>query len=87
MTLLKAIEEQKDILFGKFSDKLSKVNKDEAWQGVAELARQLSVMKSHQSVEYFRNTIWQNWRRKAIVRFQSQCTHIGESSNRFCASK
>lgn len=61
------MEDRKDILFGQFSRKITKPVKDEAWNEISEMAKKLSVLKEGKNAQYFRDTVWQNWRRKAVV--------------------
>lgn len=69
VSVLKAIEERKNVLFGQFTSKLMKPEKNTAWNEISELAKQLSVMKQDKSAQYFRDVVWQNWRRTALVIF------------------
>lgn len=67
VTILKLILENKDTLFGQFSESLTKVDKERKWNEIADEAKALGVMGSGKAWSYLRDIIWQNWRRRAVV--------------------
>lgn len=69
ITVLRAMEDQKDILFGQFSSTLSKQDKDRAWEEIFEKAKEVLKLDDKKNCQYFRDVMWQNWRRSALVKF------------------
>lgn len=61
------IEDRKNILFGQFSSKLSKNDKDKAWDEICRNAQQLNCIDKNRQTPYFRDVTWQNWRRLSLV--------------------
>lgn len=69
ISVLKAIENEKDILFGQFSSTLTKQDKDKAWEKIFEIAKHVMELDDTKKCQYLRDVMWQNWRRSAMVRF------------------
>ena len=65
--VLTLIRDKKDVLFGKFSSRLTKKDKDKAWEEVGEEAKALGVIGQERDAAYLRDTTWQNWRKRALV--------------------
>ena len=65
--VLNLINSEKDILFGKFSDELTAEEKFRKWDEIAERAKDVGVLKSHQNGKHLREVTWQNWRKRSVV--------------------
>ncbi|KAJ8892071.1 hypothetical protein PR048_004647 [Dryococelus australis] len=61
------IKENKNILFGAFSDKLSKNDKQVVWTYVSNLAHSLGLLPQEKGWEYVRVVLWQNWKKVIMV--------------------
>lgn len=71
ISVLKAMEDRKDILFGQFSPELTKKDKDKAWDEIFKTAKEILQLDEKKNTQYFRDVIWQNWRRLAVVKIKS----------------
>jgi len=67
VAILQKIKEEKDILFGAFSNKQMKEDKTKKWQKVTELAQSLDIAAG-KNWQYERDTVWGNWRKRTMVR-------------------
>ncbi|VEN34301.1 unnamed protein product [Callosobruchus maculatus] len=65
MQFLKKVRENKDILFGAFSEKLRKQDKVNKWKEMAEVA------KTDKDWTYVRDTIWQNLKKTAMLKIDN----------------
>lgn len=65
--MLQKIKENKDILFGQFSDTLTKKDKSEGWKEMFEFAISIGAVKKERGWEYVRDTFWPNLRRATMV--------------------
>ncbi|KAF2883832.1 hypothetical protein ILUMI_22334 [Ignelater luminosus] len=54
------------MFFGKFSEKLTKEDKDKKWEEITDEAKSLGVIGGAKSWTYLRDTTWQNWRKSAL---------------------
>lgn len=64
LLLLKKIEENKEVLFGKFTTKVTNVTRKMAWARIFEFARSIEYsMPNDATYEYVRDTIWNNLKR------------------------
>jgi len=68
VALLKAIQERKQILFGKFSDEIDNKKKVAAWNDILLVAKSLEIVSEQREWAYVRDTIWGQWRSRALVR-------------------
>lgn len=66
MFVLQQILEKKNILFGQFSDRLNKVQKQDAWKEVFESCRCLNAFPGKEYT-YLRDTFYQNLRKNTMV--------------------
>ncbi|XP_047988873.1 uncharacterized protein LOC125228371 [Leguminivora glycinivorella] len=64
MTILNHIQENKNILFGKFSDKLTHAIKINKWKEITQNLNDLGIMEK--DWKYLRDTMWQNWKRRTM---------------------
>lgn len=67
INLLNILREHKDILFGKFTATLTHQIKIAKWKEITEQAHALCALDVNKDWRYLRNTLWQNWRKRAIV--------------------
>ncbi|KAF2901498.1 hypothetical protein ILUMI_04681 [Ignelater luminosus] len=68
ITILTRIRENKEMLFGKFSKKLTKEDKDKQWEEIIDEAKSSGVIGGAKSCTYLHNTTWQNWRKRALAK-------------------
>lgn len=66
MFVLQQILEKKNILFGQFSDRLNKVQKQDVWKEVFESCRCLNAFPGKEYT-YLRDTFYQNLRKNTMV--------------------
>ncbi|XP_063219058.1 uncharacterized protein LOC134529167 [Bacillus rossius redtenbacheri] len=64
--LLNKIKDSRDILFGAFSDKLTKQNKMSAWQEIRDFAASLGVISENKDWTYVRDVVWQNLKKSTM---------------------
>ncbi|XP_047986608.1 uncharacterized protein LOC125226616 [Leguminivora glycinivorella] len=64
ITILSLIYENKDTLFGRFSEKLTHEIKIKKWKEIAEQLNSLSIY--NKDWKYLRDTTWQNFRKRTI---------------------
>lgn len=67
LCVLKQINDRKNILFGAFSDKLTKKDKQSAWTEVLIFAQSLGVVPQQKGWEYVRDVVWQNLKKGTMV--------------------
>lgn len=65
--ILNEIYANKKILFGAFSEKLTKQSKEEEWVKINDLAKSVGLIKDGKPKTYARDVLWQNMRRAAFV--------------------
>jgi len=66
LAVLQKIKQEKSVLFGPFSNDLTKQKKCEKWKEVTDLAESLGLVTGKQW-QYFRDTLWSNWRKRTLV--------------------
>ena len=54
------IKEEKEILFGAFSDKVTKELKINKWTNICEKAKSLGLVAAGKKFPYIRDTFWPN---------------------------
>lgn len=65
--LLKEIRESKEVLFGCFSQSITKHMKNEKWKEINEKAKALGLVSYDKDYTYTRDTVWQNIRKTSMV--------------------
>ncbi|KAF2886079.1 hypothetical protein ILUMI_20095 [Ignelater luminosus] len=80
IAILTRIRENKKMLFGKFSKKLTKADKDKKWEEITDKAKSLGVVEGAKSWTYLRDITWKNWRKTALKagRGSGDDTHVTE---------
>lgn len=68
LTVLAEIRDKRDVLFGSFSDKLSKADKVEAWKTILRKCQSLGLVGPEKEYQYIRDTYWSNIKRATLVR-------------------
>lgn len=66
LRVLEMIRQNRDTLFGAFSADLTKIDKHEAWEQIADEAKNLGLIASNKDVHYVRDTFWQNLRKRTM---------------------
>ncbi|KAF2889268.1 hypothetical protein ILUMI_16905 [Ignelater luminosus] len=56
------------MLFGKFSEKLTKEDKDKKWEEITDEAKSLGVIGGAKPWTYLCDTTWQNWQKRALAK-------------------
>lgn len=74
MQFLNKIKENKQILFGAFSEKLRKQDKIEKWKEMAMVAQSICLLPADKDWTYVRDTIWQNLKKTAMVSSTVTCS-------------
>ena len=69
IAVLTMIREEKEILFGSFSEKLTKATKIEKWREVHNLAQSIGLVKIEKEWTYTRDVLWPNIKRSTMVSF------------------
>lgn len=67
MQFLQKVKENREILFGAFSDRLKKTDKVEKWKELANVAKSVCLMPSDKDWTYARDTLWQNMKKITMV--------------------
>jgi hypothetical protein len=65
ITILSLVYENKEVLFGRFSEKLTHDMKINKWKEIAEQLKSLGIFSK--DWKYLRDTTWQNFRKRTIV--------------------
>lgn len=65
IAILNVIRDNKDVLFGKFTNVLTHEVKVEKWKDIAEKVKASGIYCKEW--KYLRDTTWQNWRKRTIV--------------------
>ncbi|XP_055842369.1 uncharacterized protein LOC129909310 [Episyrphus balteatus] len=71
MVVLAKIREHKDILFGVFSDTLTKQIKSDKWKEVYDVARSINIVSASKDWTYVRDTFWQNCRKYTFIKIEN----------------
>jgi len=66
VALLKKIREEKEGLFGAFSNTLTKSDKTKKWKEMTEFAHSLGFAEE-KDWTYVRDTVWGNWKTRTLV--------------------
>ena len=66
-TILTMIRDNKELLFGKFSNTVSHAVKEEKWEEILSSAIAMNLVGSDKKCSDLRNVTWQNWRRSTMV--------------------
>lgn len=75
MRILNLIRDKKDTLFGAFSPKLTKIDKQDAWEEILEEGKRLGLIPSAKDINYIRDVFWQNLRKRTLKKMdESQVT-------------
>ncbi|RXG56974.1 hypothetical protein Avbf_13001 [Armadillidium vulgare] len=83
LCILAKIKENKKILFGAFSDSISKKSKVEAWKQVTSYAHSLGGIPAEKDFTYVRDIWWPNIRKTAITR-KDNITRTGTGGGADC---
>lgn len=67
ITFLKSVLESKEVLFGAFSDTLTKELKTRKWKSIHEEAVALGIVPANKDYVYTRDTYWQNLKKYTVV--------------------
>lgn len=65
--ILLAIKKKKDVLWGRFSNKLDHKCKEKAWGEVTTLAKSLGICKDSKDWKYVRDHIYGQWKLRSQV--------------------
>ena len=63
LLFLNLVKEKKDIIFGKFSDEITRETKLQAWKDIVEQLKVYVKLAADKEVSYFRDTVWPNLKR------------------------
>lgn len=63
---MELIREQRALLFGAFSSKVSKKQKNEAWEKITTTAKSKGLVPENKDAAYIRDTYWQNLRKRTM---------------------
>lgn len=67
ITVLGMIRESKDILFGKFTSKLTKSDKVAEWKKITDTCQALGLVPTNKDYGYVRDTFWPNLKKTTVV--------------------
>lgn len=81
--VLQMIRDRKDILFGQFSPKVTKIDKTEAWDTITEEAKSLGVIPSNKDSSYIKDTYWQNLRKRTMKKVEPATGEAGGKQAKF----
>ncbi|XP_050292780.1 uncharacterized protein LOC126733499 [Anthonomus grandis grandis] len=71
MQFLTKIKENKEILFGAFSDRLKKQDKVEKWKEITQVAQSICLVSVEKDWTYVRDTVWQNLKKSAMPKIDN----------------
>ncbi|XP_069697422.1 uncharacterized protein [Periplaneta americana] len=71
IVVLTKIREEKDILFGGFSDKITKSVKIEKWKEIHNLAQSIELVKNEKDWTYTRDVLWPNIKRSTMAKIDN----------------
>ncbi|XP_004521011.1 uncharacterized protein LOC101461666 [Ceratitis capitata] len=71
LQFIQKVYENREILFGAYSDKIIRSVKIEKWKELAELAKTLCLMRAHKNHTYCRDTLWQNMKKAALAKVEN----------------
>lgn len=66
LRILQLIRDEREILFGAFSSKLTKIHKMDAWERILEEAKNLGLISTSKTASYIRDIFWQNLRKRTM---------------------
>ncbi|KAL1492338.1 hypothetical protein ABEB36_010678 [Hypothenemus hampei] len=69
--ILQKIKEKKSVLFGAFSDTLTKKDKQNAWEEVCTYGKSIGVIASNKNGTYLRDTWWPNLRKTTVEKIDN----------------
>lgn len=75
------IYDRKDVLFAKLNDKIDHKVKQNAWKEVHKEAIHLELCEKNKDVDYVRNTVWSNLKRRAVEKHDYKST-TGAGANK-----
>lgn len=67
ISFLQNILENKDVLFGKFTNSLTRATKQEKWTQVTNFAIALGLITNDKDYTFVRDNTWGNMRKKTLV--------------------
>jgi hypothetical protein len=67
MLILKEIRENRDVLFGSFSEKLTKKDKNACWQEIHKKCSSLGLVAPNKDWSYTRDVFWQNLKKATML--------------------
>lgn len=71
---LELIRDQPEIIFGAFSAKCTKKQKNEVWENITKNAIDLGLLPSYKDSKYVREVYWQNIRRRTVKKLDESRT-------------
>lgn len=72
LKILQHIRDQKDILFGSLSPTITKIDKCNAWEKIADEAKTLGIITDEKPYNYVRDVYWQNLRKRTFKKIDQR---------------
>lgn len=67
LLFLSNVKDKKNLLFGKFSNELTRENKQKAWKDIVDILKVHNVaLAKEKDLSYFRDTVWPNLKRYTV---------------------